>query len=78
MKREDVEKGMGEIVRIDEGKIRSELGELVRGTVEETLNGLLDAEASELCNAKRYERRESAKTRGRGTTRASWTRRQGR
>jgi hypothetical protein len=28
----------------------------VRGTVEETLNALLDAEADRLCNAQRYER----------------------
>jgi transposase-like protein len=29
---------------------------VVRGTVEETLNALLDAEADRLCNAQRYER----------------------
>ena len=29
---------------------------MVRGTVEETLNALLDAEADELCKAQRYER----------------------
>lgn len=29
---------------------------MVRGTVEETLNGLLDAEAGEMCRAQRYER----------------------
>ena len=29
---------------------------MVRGTVEETLNALLDAEADRLCNAQRYER----------------------
>ncbi|MHC4290330.1 MAG: hypothetical protein ACYSSK_09825 [Planctomycetota bacterium] len=29
---------------------------MVRSTVEETLNGLLDAEADQLCNTKRYER----------------------
>ena len=28
----------------------------MRGTVEETLNALLDAEADRLCNAQRYER----------------------
>ena len=28
---------------------------MVRGTVEETLNAMLDAEADELCNAQRYE-----------------------
>ncbi len=44
------------VVQIDESAIRSELGELVRGSVEETLNGLLEAEADELCGAKRYAR----------------------
>jgi transposase-like protein len=29
---------------------------VVRGSVEETLNALLDAEADRLCNAQRYER----------------------
>jgi transposase-like protein len=29
------------------------------GTVEETLNALLDAEADRLCNAQRYERSEA-------------------
>ena len=29
---------------------------MVRGTVEETLNAMLDAEADRLCNAQRYER----------------------
>jgi len=41
------------------------LGELVRGSVEETLNTMLDAEADRLCNARRYERTE-----GRRDTRA--------
>jgi transposase-like protein len=36
--------------------LRDHLGELVRGTVEETLNSLLDAEADALCGAQRYER----------------------
>ncbi len=44
------------VVQIDESAIRSELGELVRGSVDETLNGLLEAEADELCGAKRYAR----------------------
>jgi transposase-like protein len=47
------------IIEIDEGKIRDHLGELVRGSVEETLNALLDAEADQLCNASRYERTEA-------------------
>jgi transposase-like protein len=32
------------------------LDRVVRGSVEETLNALLDAEADRLCNAQRYER----------------------
>ncbi|MEJ2632715.1 MAG: IS256 family transposase [Acidihalobacter sp.] len=47
---------MGKVVQIDEKRISDPLGERVRGTVEETLNGLLDAEANALCGAQRYER----------------------
>jgi transposase-like protein len=43
-------------IQIDESRVRQHLGELVRGSVEETLNGLLDAEADHLCKARRYER----------------------
>ena len=44
------------VIRIEEGKIRSHVDQVVRETVEQTLNGLLEAEADELCGAKRYER----------------------
>ena len=44
------------VIRIEEEKIRSHVDEVVRETVEQTLNGLLEAEADELCGAKRYER----------------------
>jgi hypothetical protein len=50
---------MGQVIQIDEARIRDHLGEMVRGTVEETLNALLDAEAGRLCNAQRYERSEA-------------------
>jgi putative transposase len=56
---------LGKVIQIDENQIQEHLGELVRGTVEETLNKLLDAEADQLCNAARYERTE-----GRRDTRA--------
>jgi putative transposase len=46
----------GDVVRIDEGKLRGHVDQVVRASVEETLNGLLEAEADQLCNAKRYER----------------------
>ncbi|WP_233417318.1 IS256 family transposase [Halovulum marinum] len=56
---------MGQVIRIDEARIRDHLGEMVRGTVEEALNAMLDAEADRLCGAGRYERSE-----GRQDTRA--------
>jgi transposase-like protein len=54
----DHEDPQGKIIKIDETLVKRELGEVVRGTVEETLNKMLDAEADELCNATRYERTE--------------------
>ena len=53
------EKTMGQIIQIDEARIRDHLGEMVRGTVEETLNAMLDAEADRLCGAVRYERSQA-------------------
>jgi putative transposase len=50
------EKTMGQVIQIDEARIRDHRGEMVRGTVEETLNAMLDAEADRLCGAGRYER----------------------
>ena len=49
-------KTLGKVVQIDDRRIQDHLGELVRGTVEETLNTMLDAEADALCGAQRYER----------------------
>jgi putative transposase len=54
-------KAMGEVIQIDEARIRDHLGEMVRGTVEEALNAMLDAEADRLCGADRYERSEGRK-----------------
>jgi len=48
---EDSNKTLGKVVQIDEKRIKDHLGELVRGTVEETLNSMLDAEADALCGA---------------------------
>jgi len=49
------------IIQLNEGVIKQELGEMVRLSVEETLNALLDQEADILTNAKRYERSEERK-----------------
>ena len=51
--------GLSNVVRIDDERIRDHLGQIVRGTVEETLNSMLEAEAERLCNAGRYERTEA-------------------
>jgi len=55
----DESKVLGSVVQIDEGKIQAHLDQVVRATVEETLNAPLDAEADQLCGAKRYERTEA-------------------
>lgn len=45
------------IVSVDEESLRKDINNLVRKTVEETLNALLDEETSELVGAERYRRR---------------------
>jgi len=52
----DDSKQLNNVVHIDKNRIQDHLGKLVLGTVEDTLNGLLDAEADALCGAQRYER----------------------
>jgi len=47
-----------QIVQLNEQVIRIELKELVRQSVQEVLNSLLDAEADQLTNARKYERTE--------------------
>jgi putative transposase len=51
-------KKLNRAIRIDEAQIRSHLDTLVRDSVEDTLNKLLDSEADRLCNARRYEHSE--------------------
>lgn len=45
---ESVSKNLKKVIQIDENQIRAHLRELVRGSVEETLNQLLDAEADHI------------------------------
>src|SRR5437660_2024583 len=52
---------LSQVIQIDEGKIQEHLGEVVRSTVEEALNAMLDAEADRLCQGERYERTEERK-----------------
>lgn len=53
-------KGM-KIIQINEEEVKEHLGEIVRGTVQDTLNSLLEEEADRLCNARRYERTDGRK-----------------
>ena len=47
--------------KIDEGQVRGHVDKLVRESVEQTLNGLLEAEAKQLCGAGKYERTDARK-----------------
>jgi transposase-like protein len=49
------EKNLNGVIKIDAAQIHSYLDSMVRSTVEETLNKLLDQEADRLCNAERYQ-----------------------
>jgi putative transposase len=50
---------LGNVITIDDERIKNHLDRVVRGSVEETLNALLDAEADRLCYTQRYERTEA-------------------
>jgi hypothetical protein len=52
--KEDSNKTLSKVGQIDEQNIQKHLGGLVCGTVEDRLNGMLEAEA--LCRARGYER----------------------
>ena len=56
---DDTPSPLNNVITIDDERIKSHLDRVVRATVEETLNALLDAEADRLCNAQRYERSEA-------------------
>ncbi len=52
----DTPRALSKVIKIDEAEMTAHVDRIVRGTVEETLNSLLDAEADRLCGAGRYER----------------------
>ena len=49
------EKSISGAIKIDEKEIGDHLNQLVRQSVEDTINSLLDAEADAICNATRYQ-----------------------
>lgn len=53
---ETIDRVIPDVIRVDQEQVRSHLDEVVRSTVEETLKGLLEQEAEQLCGASRYER----------------------
>jgi putative transposase len=52
---EDTPTALGAL-QVDETKLKGHVDEVVRSSVEETLNALLEAEADQICRAQRYER----------------------
>ena len=56
------------IVQLNEEVIKGQIKELVRGSVEETLNELLEKEAESLTQAARYERSEARQATAAATT----------
>lgn len=53
-----VTEGKAPVIAIDDTQLRDHVSDLVRQSVEDTINGMLDAEADELCKARKYEHKE--------------------
>ena len=66
------------IVQLNEEIIKGQIKELVRGSVEETLNELLEKEAESLTQAARYERSRVKVKRFSGLLQKSWSLRKSR
>ena len=60
-KRAGKETKSAQIIHIEQDQLTKHLDKVVRGTVEQTLNALLDAEADRLCQAGKYERTDARK-----------------
>ena len=53
---DDTTKGLKGTIRVDEQQLQGHVNEVVRSSVEDTLNAMLEAEADQLLRAQRYER----------------------
>ena len=53
---DDTTKDLRGTIQVDEGQLQGQVDAVVRTSVEETLNTMLEAEADQLCRAQRYER----------------------
>lgn len=50
---------MADIIQLNQTEIKSQLSDMVRNTVEETLNAMLDAEADQITQAHKYQRTDT-------------------
>ena len=50
---------MSDIIHVNESEIKSQLSGIIRNTIEETLNAMLDAEADKITQAHKYERTDT-------------------
>ena len=66
------EKAISGAIKIDEKEIRTHLDGLVRQSVEDTLNALLNAEADAIYQASRYQRSRIGRIRGPEATNANF------
>lgn len=53
------DKTLWNVIRTDDEAIQDHLGKNLQGSVEDTLNTLLDAEAERLCDVDRYNRTDT-------------------
>ncbi|MCW5550219.1 MAG: hypothetical protein KIT44_14745 [Opitutaceae bacterium] len=68
-------KPMGEVISIDQALVQKHLGEVVRSTVQDTLNALLDAEADGCAEPSVTSTARTGWTPAPGTTSVSFKRR---
>ena len=61
---EDTAEGLKDAIRVNDGQLRGHIDEVVRSSVEETLNALLQAEADQICKACRFERESNHQVTG--------------
>jgi hypothetical protein len=69
---EDTAEGLKDTIRVDTAELRGHVDAVVRSSVEETLNALLQAEADQICRQDATSARQSGSIRGRDITSASW------
>jgi len=50
---EDTSEGLKDAIRVDQAQLRGHVDQVVRSSVEETLNALLQVEADQICGATR-------------------------